>query len=113
MTKYRTKPVIIEAMQMPERYPEGADASSDDYARNLQAAAILDWLNASGVQGVDYEAVREGTWAIDPEDGALLIGTLEGTMRVSSRDYVIRGVQGEFYPCKPDIFEKTYELLED
>lgn len=35
--------------------------------------------------------------------------TLEGTMRVSLGDWIIRGVQGEFYPCKPDIFEATYE----
>lgn len=37
------------------------------------------------------------------------IPTLEGTMKVSKGDYIIKGVQGEFYPCKPDIFEKTYE----
>lgn len=41
----------------------------------------------------------------------LYIGTLEGDMHVSDGDYVIRGVQGEFYPCKPDIFEATYESL--
>lgn len=40
------------------------------------------------------------------------IKTLEGNMTVSIGDYIIRGVQGEFYPCKPDIFEKTYELVE-
>jgi hypothetical protein len=45
------------------------------------------------------------------EDLGLMIGTLEGDMHVSPNDYVIRGVQGEFYPCKPDIFEATYESL--
>ena len=40
------------------------------------------------------------------------IKTLEGTMRVSVGDYVIRGIKGEFYPCKPDIFEMTYESVE-
>ncbi|MFP8960023.1 hypothetical protein ACLIYP_05540 [Streptomyces nanhaiensis] len=39
----------------------------------------------------------------------MLINTLEGTMSASPGDYVIRGVQGEIYPCKPDIFEATYE----
>lgn len=38
------------------------------------------------------------------------IGTLEGNMQVTKGDYIIKGVNGEFYPCKPDIFEKTYEL---
>lgn len=40
------------------------------------------------------------------------IDTLEGTMRASIGDYIITGVDGEQYPCKPDIFEKTYELVE-
>lgn len=42
----------------------------------------------------------------------LEIETLEGTMRVSIDDYIIRGVNGEYYPCKPDIFDKTYEAIE-
>jgi hypothetical protein len=42
-------------------------------------------------------------------DGSVLINTLEGTMMAFSGDWVICGVNGEFYPCKPDIFEKTYE----
>jgi hypothetical protein len=37
--------------------------------------------------------------------------TLEGNMRISGGDYIIRGVQGEFYPCKPDIFAATYEAV--
>jgi hypothetical protein len=41
----------------------------------------------------------------------LEIETLEGTMRGELGDYIIKGVNGEFYPCKPDIFEKTYEVL--
>jgi hypothetical protein len=43
----------------------------------------------------------------------LKIQTLEGNMEASEGDYVIQGVQGEFYPCKPDIFEKTYEFVTD
>lgn len=43
--------------------------------------------------------------------GCLYIKTLEGTMFVSENDYIIRGINGECYPCKPDIFEKTYERV--
>lgn len=110
--KYRKKPVVIEAMQMPEAYPEGVDPSSDNYARNLQAAAVLDFLREHLGEGTDIVVHGQVGWTIDPSDGALYIGTLEGVMRVSHGDYVIRGVQGEFYPCKPDIFEATYETAE-
>ena len=44
-------------------------------------------------------------------DGELYIQTLEGNMKASIGDFIIKGIQGEFYPCKPDIFEKTYELV--
>jgi hypothetical protein len=44
---------------------------------------------------------------------ALTIRTLEGDMRCEIGDYIIRGVKGEFYPCKPDIFNMTYELVQD
>ena len=44
-------------------------------------------------------------------DGAIYIPTLEGTMIASIGDYIIKGIKGEFYPCKPDIFKKTYEEL--
>jgi DUF917 family protein len=44
--------------------------------------------------------------------GTLYIMTLEGDHRASVGDYIIKGIKGEFYPCKPDIFEKTYELVE-
>lgn len=46
-----------------------------------------------------------------PRDGKLFINTLEGVMRAEIGDYIIKGVNGEFYPCKPDIFEKTYEKV--
>lgn len=47
------------------------------------------------------------------EGGKVIIQTLEGEMRASVGDWIIKGVNGEFYPCKPDIFEKTYESVED
>lgn len=43
------------------------------------------------------------------KDGRFYIRTLEGNMTVSDRDFIIKGIQGEFYPCKPDIFDSTYE----
>ena len=46
-------------------------------------------------------------------DGFYYIATLEGLMRVSNGDWIITGVKGEHYPCKPDIFEATYELVND
>lgn len=53
--------------------------------------------------------------AVDPESGfpELVIPTLEGDMKVSFGDYIIKGVAGEFYPCKPAIFEQTYEKIEE
>lgn len=47
------------------------------------------------------------------ENGGLMIGTLEGVHRADPNDWIIRGVRGEFYPCKPDIFAATYEPAED
>jgi hypothetical protein len=46
-------------------------------------------------------------------DQALIIHTLEGDMRAEKGDWIIKGVKGECYPCKPDIFEQTYEKVED
>lgn len=45
----------------------------------------------------------------DFKEGCFLIHTLEGTMKAEKNDYIIKGVKGEFYPCKPDIFKLTYE----
>jgi hypothetical protein len=48
-----------------------------------------------------------------PPDGNVFIPTLEGTMTASPGDWIIKGLCGEFYPCKPDIFEKSYEIVEE
>ena len=47
------------------------------------------------------------------EDTQLIIPTLEGDMKVSKGDYIIKGIKGEFYPCKPDVFKSTYNVVED
>ena len=84
MAKYRKKPVVIDAMQF-------TDDNKDRVFNFITCSCSADW-----------------------EDGkpVLKIQTLEGVMTASLGDYIIRGVNGEFYPCKPDIFEKTYDLVE-
>ena len=49
---------------------------------------------------------------LEVRNGEVIIATLEGAMHASAGDWIIKGVHGEFYPCKPDIFEKTYEVIE-
>ncbi|GIO09726.1 hypothetical protein J31TS6_57540 [Brevibacillus reuszeri] len=85
MGRYRKKPVVIEAVQNKGRF--------------------------------NGEEVRE-FMGLEPKkfyqhaDGKISIHTLEGTMIANVGDYIIRGVKGGFYPCKPDIFEATYEPVE-
>lgn len=50
--------------------------------------------------------------AVKNDDGTLTIHTLEGDHKAIVTDYIIKGVKGEFYPCKPDIFEQTYDIVE-
>ena len=80
--KYRKKPVVIEAVQF-----DGTDESCD-------------WL---------LPQLRDGS--ISRSFNKLYIKTLEGTMTADVGDWIIKGVNGEFYPCKPDIFAKTYEQV--
>lgn len=86
--KYRKKPVVVDTF----RY----DGDLIDSNGNYYAP---DWMVDAFKTGVAY---YEGP-------GELFIKTLEGDHHVSVGDYVIQGVNGELYPCKPDIFEKTYE----
>jgi len=83
VSKFRKKPVVIEA----RLFDPGLDYD--------EACNVVGWCGG--------RAVDEGC----------AIGTLEGEMLASPGDWVIRGVQGEFYPCKPDIFAATYEPAED
>lgn len=79
MTKYRKKPVVIEAVQ---------------------------FINSADIHEFCKDKVREPVG-----HDYLEIDTLEGIMKASIGDYIIKGVKGEFYPCKPDIFEATYEKV--
>lgn len=92
--KYRKKPVVIEAFQY--------DGTLKDQDGNYY---IPDWA---------AEAFENNVLFYDSVDGKsppceLFIKTLEGDHRVSVGDYIIRGINGELYPCKPEIFKKTYE----
>ena len=93
--KFRKKPVVIEAFQMTEE----RRASNADWPEWMHQAWQLD-REAPG----SLHPTEEGAG-----DGTLSIGTLEGPHLVSWGDWIIRGVKGELYPCKPDIFEATYE----
>ena len=86
--KFRKKPVIIEAVELRQ------DSLSELYE-------FLDITNKGCFLDCGY--------GIDPTDGQFKITTLEGIHTASIGDYIIKGVKGEFYPCKPDIFKLTYE----
>lgn len=84
--KYRKKPVIIEAIQIKDR----------------TMVDIRSFLGIANMKNIEQDFNENIVISFE-------IPTLEGDMKVSYGDYVIKGVHGEFYPCKPDIFKKTYE----
>lgn len=90
MPKFRKKPVVIEAIQW-----DGTEEGAID---------VLSWAQA-------FEPDRDVSMftVVNSEDTLLGVHTLEGDMHASPGDWIIRGVQGELYPCKPDIFDETYE----
>ncbi|WP_164683492.1 hypothetical protein [Streptococcus hyointestinalis] len=71
-------------------------------------------IEAIRFTGSNYEEIREfiGKNTLC-SDLSIVIPTLEGDMVAQKGDYIIKGVQGEFYPCKPDIFEETYEIISE
>ncbi len=86
--RYRKRPVVIDAVQWrPDQFPE--------------VGVVIGWLMANGVD-FHHPSGRGGTTT-------LAIRTLEGEMLAQPGDWIIRGVQGEFYPCKDSIFRETYE----
>lgn len=89
MPKFRKKPVVIEAVQ---------------------------WFDTLECFRAVQEFIGDDvTWIVDYQEkpAPLYIQTLEGRMRADQGDWIIKGVKGEFYPCKPEIFEKTYEPADD
>ena len=101
-TQYRKKPVCIEAMHLSADTTE--DPSTGAQVCDLSLAGIVGWASAHGVR-LSVIGMRRPF--------GLSIPSLEGRMEASPGDYIIRGVRGEFYPCKPDIFEATYEPAEE
>lgn len=120
--KYQKLPVIIEAVQMPSLLPSAAE-------RIEKIREIAIWIglhqkislsehDAFDVSDIDprfLHETEEGATAILPHftPSGLTIRTLEGDMIASLGDYVARGIDGEFYPIKPDIFDRTYREVED
>lgn len=92
--KYRKKPVMIEAITFDElvQYGRGNGANI--------------------VNGMPWSFNYNGHPITHENDDCYLIPTLEGTMKLMRGDMLITGVNGEIYPCKADIFEKTYEVAE-
>lgn len=84
MAKFRKKPVEIEAIQLTP----------------LTINLVENFVGGDAGACVEHRA-------------CLVIATLEGAMHARPFDWVIKGIQGEFYPCKPDIFEATYEVVVD
>ena len=109
MTKpnhYRKKPVVIEAMQLA--------------GTTAEIHAVYQWVEANTLGSFEPLSVIEGRKpypasgvSIDPRDGRLIISTLEGLHWADPGDWIIRGVQGEFYPIKEAIFRETYEPVEE
>ena len=87
--KYRKKPVVIEAVQF-----FGNSGPVLDFCTEAECARLM------------FKPHEH------PENRTITIATLEGNMTCSYGDYIIRGVKGELYPCKPDIFAATYEPAE-
>ena len=95
--RFTKRPVTIEAIQW-----DGTKES---------ASHILDWMFSWAIdRGASANYMDSQRTGGEP---LIAIETLEGTMLASSGDWIIRGVQGEFYPCRDDIFRQTYEAVED
>ena len=96
MTKYRKKPVVIDAEQwLPIRKYDGIQPS----AKMPIPPVPCEYLKYTK----RYWFFGEEVWKIK---------TLEGYLKISPGDWIIKGIKGEFYPCKPDIFGQTYEKVE-
>ena len=99
MNLYRKKPVVIEAFQMTK-------------ARRMGNSEWPAWLNLAWNKGHNEVGALQRVSMDAPMPDDLEIVTLEGNHLVGWDDYIIQGVKGELYPCKPVIFEMTYEPVE-
>jgi len=88
--KYRKKPIVVEAMQLNRNFAE----------------VICKWIGRNNIASYNLGEFNEDSCYI-------YIKTPEGPMLAKEGDYIIKGIKGEFYPCKPDIFEATYEKVNE
>lgn len=96
MAKYRKKPVVIEAVQLTwANWSKVCEFLGGIISPENPARTVPDFSDTTGELGPSYIE--------------LTIPTLEGNHIVKHGDFIIKGVKGEFYPCKPDIFKATYE----
>jgi len=94
MAKYRKKPVVIEAFQL-------------NYEQAMGFYPVPSWFSEARDQEIVDIYVTEKLHGSQ----YCIINTLEGKMKANKDDFIIQGVNGEIYACKPDIFEKSYELV--
>ena len=98
--RYRKRPVVVEAVQfVPEDWMEMRLFANVGNLAEGKAQACY----------IDADGNEHASWVGRGFPGGLWLPTLEGVMLARLGDYVIKGVKGELYPCKPDIFEATYE----
>ncbi len=67
----------------------------------------MQYIGSNWREILEFIGEKSGYW----NDGKIVIYTLEGNHNATEGDWIIKGVKGEFYPCKPDIFEETYEAV--
>ncbi len=98
--KYIKKPIEVEAMQL--------------FQTDFDFIFSEKLKEDNRISGFYYEYMGAKVWVSKGRDGIVKarIKTLEGDHRISDGDFLIRGIKGEYYPCKPDIFEQTYQLVE-
>lgn len=105
MAKFRKKPVEIEAVQL--RWDNWGEMCEHADVGELKNGKPEGCYVKPSLDGTRYTIIKTGDLM------GLQIPTLEGTMLAVQGDWVIRGVKGELYPCKPDIFEETYEPVKN
>ena len=101
MAKFRKRPVVIEAVQL-------LWTTWSEMCEHAGVGKLIDRKPEGCFIGPDGTPLPEGQTS---EEIGLVIPTLEGLMVARQNDWVIRGIKRELYPCKPDIFEMTYETL--
>lgn len=101
MPKFRKKPVEIEAFQMTKEHRQ----DNSEWPEWLHLAWNKEYAEEGSINPSDYPNSKG--------DDRLLVQTKEGPLIIDWGDWIIQGIEGQIYPCKPDIFEQTYEKVEE